>query len=1229
MILIADNFQYQGRKPLDSRFVYDNIVDMVATSESIIYDGILVYNKETEKFYVFKINNSADPIFGKWEEFKSGTSTIDTHSVEYKQNESYLKGNLIVLNGKLYIALNDFTSDSTEPTVEESLIADIINGYLKSVYVDTDTNCKEYQQNYQYKTTDLIRYKNKLYLVKSDFVSDNTETNADDAFQKDLQNENIIPASGEGNAQILPYTQVTDYKKDSLVYLDKSIARAEKDFTSDGIEATAEESFEKDQTLGNLLLISTGEAVVTEYLSDTEYKENTLVFLNDKIARVEQDYISSDISSVALECFEDDIKNKKINLINTDHVNIMNEYAQNNMYFKNTLVYHNNLISRVLNDFIADSTIGNTIDDSFDVDVTAGNLLILNKEAEPGIKPYKQGTFFNKDKLVFADGRIGRVLNDYISDNTGTTIEESINIDIANGNLREMAENYKFKLYKTTQDMNKTIDAINTLPISTIQFENGETINNMRINEAVYGPLGTLSIITEIDKNNGLIKTKSVSTREMEFMPPAPNNYEYKISLQGSGYSVGEILPTSLPNVNVEITQTGTGGEIIEVSATNETITNANGVGGSIEAELVLYVGNGKQWSELPKIEEKAVIREYKQGETYKVDELIVLNDVLARSLKDFISDSLLSTVEDSFKFDLDNNNLLRLTREDVSVPECLGSIKTDNAADLPSLAIKGNWVLVENCANNAPGQAGIGLYNGTSWDINPIPQGTFTFPEPPDDDKLYFRKRETGQQNGQWEKFTSVNGNDVDIILKTKNDLIDNTYVPKANELVWDTNRNILVIGDGIKTLGTLKEFYGSSITSADILTAIGFTPENSSNKGQANGYAPLDSNGLVPVGNLPASLTDTYSKIEIDTKDTNTLNAVTTLVNTEATRAKGVENGLRTDLDNHVNDNTKHVTQTEKDAWDAKVDVSDLTSYDNHISDTVIHVTQSDKDKWDGMNKAYYVTSTSALPSTGNQIGNIGYVQISAAGITPVVCDQYIWDGTKWNQLDSSQVSLQFNWGSLQGKPASTPLSIDNTVTVAHSHTNKTVLDKIGQSAAGNFTYDGVEIGVKVIFLTNENLLPAIGEIDTLYVVYEDSRVRNYPSISVYRDGSYQILGRGTQDTAPVVGDMSILQSEYFSVVKGSKYNISVTPNQYFAFMPVEILREIEGLKDQQKEIVSVNDPSMWNYNEDLLDVSPSSKLTISIKEKETILDTVSNFYYSHVDVDLSDYKDIDNIG
>lgn len=38
----------------------------------------------------------------------------------------------------------------------------------------------------------------------------------------------------------------------------------------------------------------------------------------------------------------------------------------------------------------------------------------------------------------------------------------------------------------------------------------------------------------------------------------------------------------------------------------------------------------------------------------------------------------------------------------------------------------------------------------------------------------------------------------------------------------------------------------------------ALGFTPENSSNKGQANGYASLDSSGKVPSSQLPSFVDD-----------------------------------------------------------------------------------------------------------------------------------------------------------------------------------------------------------------------------------------------------------------------------------------------------------------------------------------------------------------------------------
>jgi len=50
----------------------------------------------------------------------------------------------------------------------------------------------------------------------------------------------------------------------------------------------------------------------------------------------------------------------------------------------------------------------------------------------------------------------------------------------------------------------------------------------------------------------------------------------------------------------------------------------------------------------------------------------------------------------------------------------------------------------------------------------------------------------------------------------------------------------------------------YISGITSGQVTTALGYTPENSANKGIANGYASLDGGGLVPSTQLPSYVDD-----------------------------------------------------------------------------------------------------------------------------------------------------------------------------------------------------------------------------------------------------------------------------------------------------------------------------------------------------------------------------------
>jgi hypothetical protein len=50
----------------------------------------------------------------------------------------------------------------------------------------------------------------------------------------------------------------------------------------------------------------------------------------------------------------------------------------------------------------------------------------------------------------------------------------------------------------------------------------------------------------------------------------------------------------------------------------------------------------------------------------------------------------------------------------------------------------------------------------------------------------------------------------------------------------------------------------YLTSITSGNVTTALGYTPENSANKAVANGYASLDGSGKVPASQLPSYVDD-----------------------------------------------------------------------------------------------------------------------------------------------------------------------------------------------------------------------------------------------------------------------------------------------------------------------------------------------------------------------------------
>ena len=71
-ISVADNFKYQGTKPLDDRIQFSSVANMKAYAEANLYNGCMAYVTATKKYYSYDSSNTVDETTGKWREYSSG-----------------------------------------------------------------------------------------------------------------------------------------------------------------------------------------------------------------------------------------------------------------------------------------------------------------------------------------------------------------------------------------------------------------------------------------------------------------------------------------------------------------------------------------------------------------------------------------------------------------------------------------------------------------------------------------------------------------------------------------------------------------------------------------------------------------------------------------------------------------------------------------------------------------------------------------------------------------------------------------------------------------------------------------------------------------------------------------------------------------------------------------------------------------------------------------------------
>lgn len=157
-IAVADNFSYQGAKPLDARTKFGSVDAMAAYDEASLYDGCIAYVANTKTYYSFDSSNEEDATTGKWREFKGGgggeglvfstyatwarwtelVSEVDVSGITFSTSTSYEANepveNTVDVSG---ISFSSYTTYSSNAPVETEVDTSDIS-FASSVVIVTE-----------------------------------------------------------------------------------------------------------------------------------------------------------------------------------------------------------------------------------------------------------------------------------------------------------------------------------------------------------------------------------------------------------------------------------------------------------------------------------------------------------------------------------------------------------------------------------------------------------------------------------------------------------------------------------------------------------------------------------------------------------------------------------------------------------------------------------------------------------------------------------------------------------------------------------------------------------------------------------------------------------------------------------------------------------------------------------------------------------------------------------
>lgn len=168
-ISIADNFNYQGAKPLDARISFDSVAAMKAQPDATLYDGCFAYEKTTDKYYKWLSTNEEDETYGKWRVQNTSADVISYADLSNKPsiNGVTLSGNKTTSD--FGFSYEDLTNKPDIPSNTSDLTND--SDYITSS--DLPTNVSELTNDSGYITASDLPTATSDLTNDSGFITEN------------------------------------------------------------------------------------------------------------------------------------------------------------------------------------------------------------------------------------------------------------------------------------------------------------------------------------------------------------------------------------------------------------------------------------------------------------------------------------------------------------------------------------------------------------------------------------------------------------------------------------------------------------------------------------------------------------------------------------------------------------------------------------------------------------------------------------------------------------------------------------------------------------------------------------------------------------------------------------------------------------------------------------------------------------------------------------------------